>query len=61
MRRLIVGSAVTAILTTLLLWIPVSAQSGPAPEPIRANAEELALGSVDAPSEAGEVQEGTTE
>ncbi len=61
MRRLIVGSAVTAILTTLLLWIPVSAQSGPAPEPIRANAEELALGTVDAPSEAGEVQEGTTE
>jgi len=46
MRRLIVGSAVTAILTTLLLWIPVSAQSGPAPEPIRANAEELALGTV---------------
>lgn len=61
MRRLIVGLAVTAVITTLLLWIPVYAESGPPPEPVSSNAQEVPLGTVNAPSGAGEVREGTTE
>lgn len=61
MRRFLVGSATTAVLATLLVWIPVQAQSGPGPEPISTEAQEIPLGTVDAPSGEGEVHAGTTE
>jgi len=61
MRRVMIGSAATAGMTTLLLLLPVHAQSAPPPVPVRTAVQEIPLGTVSAPRGGGDVQQGTTE
>ncbi len=61
MRRLLAGSLTVVAFTGTFLVLPVYAEEGPEPEPVTTSSEEIALGSVEDPAPAAEVQEGTTE
>ena len=60
MRRYLTALAATAVMTPVLLIIPVSADPGPEAVPVPVSDQELPLGSVDAPEGEAEVQTGTT-
>jgi len=59
-RRYLTALAATAVMTPVLLIIPVSADPGPEAVPVPVSEQELPLGSVDAPEGEAEVQTGTT-
>lgn len=61
MRRLLLVTLASAVLTPLLLVLPVYAAPAPAPRPVTANVDSVAMGSVAAPAKAADVQQGTTE
>lgn len=61
MRRLLAGFAAMLVMTGTFLVLPVYAAPGPEAEPVTTSAEEVALGSVEAPAVEADVQEGTTE
>ncbi|UOY01214.1 hypothetical protein [Blastococcus sp. PRF04-17] len=60
MRRIIAGSIAFLVLSGTLLTLPVYAAPGPEAVPVETSEEELALGSVEEPAAAADVQEGTT-
>jgi uncharacterized protein with LGFP repeats len=59
-RRTLVGSMAFLTMTATLLVLPVYAEPTPQAEPVETSAEEIVLGSVAAPEEIADVQEGTT-
>ncbi|WP_448641006.1 N-acetylmuramoyl-L-alanine amidase [Geodermatophilus sp. URMC 63] len=61
MRRLITGSTAFVAFTGTFLVLPVYAQPAPEPVPVEVTAEEVTLGSVDAPAPEADVQQGTTD
>jgi uncharacterized protein with LGFP repeats len=60
-RRLFTGLIALFVILGTLLVLPVYAAPGPEAEPVETAATEVALGSVDDPARAADVQEGTTE
>ena len=61
MRRLLAGSLAFAAFTGTILVLPVYASPGPEPEPVEVTSEAVALGSVEDPASAADVQAGTTD
>ncbi|MGR7023809.1 N-acetylmuramoyl-L-alanine amidase [Geodermatophilus sp. URMC 62] len=61
MRRLITGSTAFVAFTGTFLVLPVYAEPAPEPVPVEVTAEEVTLGSVDAPAPEADVQQGTTD
>src|SRR3954470_4326620 len=60
-RRLLTGSLAFLALTGTVLVAPVYASPGPEAEPVPTSTDEVALGSVEDPAPAADVQEGTSE
>jgi hypothetical protein len=60
-RRLLAGTTVFVGFTGVVLVVPVYAEPTPEPQPVEVTSEEVALGSVEVPAPAAEVQEGATE
>ncbi|MGY1595114.1 N-acetylmuramoyl-L-alanine amidase, partial [Geodermatophilus sp. SYSU D00708] len=61
MRRLLTGSLAVVALTGTVLVLPVYASPGPEAEPVPTSTEEVAMGSVEDPAPAADVQDGTSE
>lgn len=61
MRRIAVGSLTFLALSGTILVLPVYAAPTPEPVPVEVTAEEVHLGSVEAPAQAADVQTGTTD
>ncbi len=61
MRRVLVSSVAFCVATGTVLVLPVYAAPSPEPAPVAPETAEVPMGSVEAPAEAAEVQEGTTE
>jgi uncharacterized protein with LGFP repeats len=60
-RRTITGSIAFLAMTGTLVVLPVYAAPGPEAEPVTTSVDEIALGSVEAPSGVADVQDGTTD
>ncbi|MGY1662200.1 N-acetylmuramoyl-L-alanine amidase [Geodermatophilus sp. SYSU D00705] len=61
MRRLFAGLIAFTALSGTILVLPVYAEPAPEAVPVETSSEKVALGSVEAPAPAAEVQEGTTD
>lgn len=61
MRRITAGFIAFIVLTATFLILPVYAAPTPEAVPVETSAEEIAMGSVEAPAAEAEVQEGLTE
>jgi hypothetical protein len=60
-KRIIAGFTAFFAFTGTFLVLPVYAEPGPEPEPVETSAQEVELGSVEAPAPEADVQEGTTD
>ena len=61
MRRSLTVVLATAVVTPVLVALPVSAAPTPQPVPVKATVDTVAMGSVAAPAADADVQQGTTE
>ena len=60
-RRVVACTVAWLAMTATVLVVPVSAAPGPEAEPVETSTEQIAMGSVEDPAPAADVEQGTTE